>query len=349
MRQTSTIATLAAFALAAMVATPASATMTEHEQQLYEAAKANNESVTWYQGFYRSDTGEVITQAFMEKYPGITANQQRSTSQVAFQRLSQDMRAGVTQADVFTSTDAGHFVFLKGEGVLEQYVPENLTKTFGVFQEAADPDGYYHIIGAGTVTLNYNTQHVSSEDAPKKWTDLLDPKWKDRIGLAHPGYSGYAGSYALIMEKLYGWEFFEELEKNKPQVGRSMVDTVTMLNSGERWVAAGPATSTRSSAARGNPVAVNNPEDGTVMMVIPAAILASSQNQNAARLFIEFLMGVENAQIQADDHGEPIRPEVQLPPGQKSLGEVKTIRVPPDELLEGVPRVLEKWRDLFGL
>ncbi len=33
----------------------------------------------------------------------------RSTSQVAYQRLSQDMQAGVAQCDMFSSTDYGHY------------------------------------------------------------------------------------------------------------------------------------------------------------------------------------------------------------------------------------------------
>ena len=58
------------------------------------------------------------------------------------------------------------------------------------------------------------------------------------------------------MKKLYGWKYFEQLEKNKPQIGRSINDTVTALNAGERQVAAGADGSTLFSAARGNPLAI---------------------------------------------------------------------------------------------
>ena len=52
------------------------------------------------------------------------------------------------------------------------------------------------------------------------------------------------------MQKLYGWDYFEKLEKNKPQIGRSINDTVTTLNAGERQVAAGADGTTLFSAAR---------------------------------------------------------------------------------------------------
>ncbi|MEA2849617.1 MAG: Bacterial extracellular solute-binding protein, partial [Rhodospirillaceae bacterium] len=28
------------------------------------------------------------------------------------------------------------------------------------------------------------------EEAPKKWTDLLDNKWKGKVSTGHPGFSG---------------------------------------------------------------------------------------------------------------------------------------------------------------
>ena len=61
------------------------------------------------------------------------------------------------------------------------------------------------------------------------------------------------------MKKLYGWQYFEKLEKNKPQIGRSVNDTVTLLNAKERWVAAGPEATTLLSRDKGNPLAVIYP------------------------------------------------------------------------------------------
>ena len=74
------------------------------------------------------------------------------------------------------------------------------------------------------------------------------PKWKGKVSTGHPAFSGYVGTWVLTMRKLYGWDYFEKLEKNKPQIGRSINDTVTALNSGERQVAAGADGSTLFSA-----------------------------------------------------------------------------------------------------
>ena len=84
---------LAAWSAAATKAW-AQAPMHDQERALYEAAKREGE-ITWYTGQYSADASEAAGRAFNERYPGVRCNVVRSTSQVAFQRLSQDFRAGV--------------------------------------------------------------------------------------------------------------------------------------------------------------------------------------------------------------------------------------------------------------
>ena len=324
------------------------AEMSPHEAQLYEAAMAGKETITWYESQYRTETGEAMAKAFRERYPGVGMQLVRSTAQVIFQRLSQDQRAGVTQCDVYSSTDMSHIVQLKQDGQLLQYVPENKAKVFEAFR-TGDPDGFYHITQVSMVALTYNTKLVKESEAPKNWPDLLDPKWKNKVSVGHPAFSGRVGNWVVAMQKMYGWDYFEKLEKNKPQIGRSIVDTVTMLNAGEREVAAGSVSSTRPSIAQGNPLAIVYPTDGALLMEDASGILKGTKNPNAAKLFMEFLLGIEKSQIAVADENESLRPEVKNPPGMPAIESIKTFRVSPEELATGVPDVIEKWRDLFGV
>jgi iron(III) transport system substrate-binding protein len=150
------------------------------------------------------------------------------------------------------------------------------------------------------------------------------------------------------MKKLYGWQYFDKLEKNKPQIGRSINDTVTALNAGERQVAAGADGSTLFSAARGNPLAVSYPSDGSVLIIAPSAIMKGTKHPNAAKLFMEYLYTIEAAKINAKHFGIPLRPEVPSPPGAKPISEIKVIRPTVAEVEKGIPEVIEQWRDTFG-
>src|SRR5205807_3851765 len=114
---------------------------------------------------------------------------------------------------------------------------------------------------------------------------------------------------------LYGWEFFDKVAANNPQIGRSIVDTVTMLNAGERVVSAGPVAATMESAQRGNPLAMVYPSDGAVLVIAPSGIMKGVKHPSAARLFMEYLLSPEASKIQVDRFTESMRPEVPPPPG----------------------------------
>jgi iron(III) transport system substrate-binding protein len=226
-------------------------------------------------------------------------------------------------------------------------VPETESKILPTFRNF-DPAGFYHTTSAGLVVLTYNSTKVKAEEAPQKWQDLLDIKWKGKVSIGHPGFSGYVGTWVLTMKNLYSWSYFDKLEKNKPQIGRSINDTVTALNAGERQVAAGADGSTLFSAARGNPLAVSYPADGSVLIIAPSAIMKGTKHPNAAKLFMEYLYSVEAAKINAKHFAIPLRPEVPSPPGAKAISEIKTIRPTVADIDKGIPEVIEQWRDTFG-
>ncbi len=318
------------------------------ERELYEAAKREGE-LTWYSGQVNAETGEAVGRAFTQRYPGIKVNVVRSTSQVAFQRLSQDMQAGVAQCDIFSSTDYGHYLFLKREGKLLQYRPKNADGLIPVLRDQGS-DGFWQVFYLGLYLLVYNTQLVTEARAPKTWKDVLDPKWANQLAIGHPGYSGAIGVFGVVMKKLYGWQYFESLEKNKPQIGRSSDDPVTLLNAGERKVGVCVSLALPLlSKARGNPLAIVYPTDGTLAVSSPSAIPKNAPHPNGAKLFMEFATGPLYSQVMRQFYVMPVRDDVPPPEGAKPLSEVKLISATPQEIEQGLPEVKEAWRDTFGV
>ncbi len=346
MKRRSFLEATAVASAAAVLAPWARRASAAEEAELYAAAKGEGQ-VTWYTAHFDTQTAESIGNAFATKYSGIRANVVRTTAQVAFQRLSQDLKTGIAECDVFSSTDLGHYVRLKPMGVFLKYTAPNAAQLLPPFKDI-DPDGEYFVTSAGLICITYNKDKVKESEAPKNWPDLLDPKWKDQISVGHPGFSGYVGTWVVEMRNLYGWDYFEKLRANEPQVGRSINDTVTMLNSGERSVAAGPEATTLESAARGNPLGVIYPSDGALLMVSPSAVMKNSRRLNAARLFMNYLMSRDASEILVRNFSPAVVLGVGPVPGAKPLAEVKTIRPTAEEITEGIPEVIKRWRDTFG-
>ena len=312
-----------------------------------EAAARTEGGLTWYTAHTDHETAQQVADAFTAQYPQIKVTFIRTTAQVAYQRLLQDLKNGVAQCDVFSSTDLGHDEALEKDGKFAKYTPDNAKSLLPPFQ-GLDPGGTYYATLAELVIPIYNTGKVKPADAPKAWADLLDPRWRNQVAVGHPAYSGTVGTWVVAMRKLYGWEYFEKLEKNKPLIGRSVNDAVGVLNSGERSVAAGPSGLAQVTAVKGNPVGLVYPTDGAVLMVSPTAVMANAPHPNAARLFEEFLLGPVAGQISADAFRLPVREGTKLQASQKPLADIKILRLTTAEIVAGIPEVIEQWRDTFG-
>ena len=315
--------------------------------ELYAAAKKDGE-LTWYVTHWSTETAERVGNAFAQAYPGMKCNVVRSTGQMLFQRISQELKARVPVCDVFSSSELGQYVTLKKDKQLIAFTPRNQAFCLPLARDY-DPSHLTTITDANTTVMTYNTDLVSAAEAPKNWTDLLDPKWKNQVAVAHPGFSGSGGGWAFTMKKLYGWSFFDRLKANAPMVGRSMIDPPNIIASGERKIGIAPGSLSVNLASRGRPLRTVYPEDGTILGFGPSGIMATAPHQNAARLFIEFLLSRTTVEIASGEGNIPVRSDVEPKPGIARLGTLKGLNKSPEELSESLPEVIERWRETFGV
>lgn len=312
-----------------------------------EAAARAEGSVTWYVAQMSGEAAESMGRRFTQRYPGITVSVIRTTGQVAYERLQQELKNNTPNCDVFSSTDIAHYPALMKRGALGKYEPTSAGELAAPYQGLGQA-GYYYPTTASLQILIYNTRTVTGGEIPRRCTDLLDPKFRNRVAIAHPAFSGYFGQWVLAMRRLYGWSFFDKLAANKPRIGRSGNDPITMLNAGESVVGTGPASTSTVTASRGNPIGIVYPEDGTVLCVGPSAVVASAPHPNAARLFLEWLLSSDYAAACRDWALEPVRADAEPLPGMKRPSEIKTLTVTADEIARELPEAIEQWRDTFG-
>lgn len=337
---------LAAAAGSLALGAPGAHAQADDEKQLYEAAKKEGK-VSWYSGVMTQPIVSKIADAFSQKYPGINATAIKTTSQVAFQRLMQDIKAGQIQSDIFTTADPAHVPLLREKNLVVQYRAPNQAGFVKSLQDAY-PDGYAQVSWLGLVVITNNSNKVPAAEAPKDWPDLTNPKWKDQLAFGSPLYSGLVGVWTVAMTERYGWEFFEKLSKLNPLIGRSIDDSVTMLNSGERSIGASHLATALRSAASGNPIAVNYPKAGVVTSISPSVIMKGGPSPAAAKLFMNFMAGPEYSKILAENYEIPMRADVPSPKGAKPLAEMDLIIPPTAELEKNLAKLQSKWRDTFG-
>jgi iron(III) transport system substrate-binding protein len=200
------------------------------QMSLHEAAKKEG-GLTWYVAQMTGEAAESMGKRFTRLYPAVSVTAIRTTGQVAYARLLQELKNSTPQCDVFSSTDIAQYPALKARGALARYRAETASALSPAFTGLGEDEFYYPTTASLHVVV-HNTQAVKPEDRPTRFTDLLDPKWKNRVAIAHPAFSGYFGQWVLQMRKLYGWEYFEKLAKNNPRIGRSGNDPVALIIAG---------------------------------------------------------------------------------------------------------------------
>ncbi|MBV9409321.1 MAG: extracellular solute-binding protein [Candidatus Eremiobacteraeota bacterium] len=312
--------------------------------KLYAAAKKEGK-VVWWTGHYTQAAAEKIATSFKAKYPGIDVDLLRQTGQVLFQRLTQDLKSNVHEVDVFASTDEAHMTILKKANALAQFVPADIDKIPKEYQHL-DPDDTYQLGDIALMCINYNPKKIP---APRRWSDLLDPRMKELLTVGHPGFSGYVGNWTVAMNDKYGWDaYFKKFAANNPKIGRSVFDATTDIVSGERVLGPGADSLALERKAAGNAIAVAFPEDDTILVTAPVTVMKDAPHPNAARLFMNYYYSKEYSQTAASTFNLPLRLDVPSPTGVR-IDRMRTYHVKIDRLLSGIPEMIAKWRETFNV
>src|SRR3954447_23341995 len=291
--------------------------------QLIEAAKKEGK-VVWYISIDLS-VSEKIGAAFKAKF-GIEVRAERTGAERVFQRIGQEYASNVHAVDIANSSDASHLLAWKKQSILLPYVPEDVAKHYK--PEHRDADGTYAGFRATLCPIAYNTKLVKSEDAPKSYKDLLDPKWKSKIVKAHPGYSGTILTATFEMTRDIGWEFYEQLARQNIMQVQSSTDPPKKLSLGERSVMAdGNEYNIFLLKESGQPVEVVYPTEGTPFVVGPNGIFKAAPNPNAAKLFQNYCFTPEAQRIVIDAGGlRSLHSQVKEHAGRKPLADIKLMK-----------------------
>ena len=301
--------------------------------------------------FYTSldlEVAEKLAGAFRAKYPGIDVQVERSGSERIFQRLGQEYGSAIHNADVVSTSDAAHYILWKRQGWLAPYVPEDVAKHFA--PEHVDADGCFATFRASLSVVGYNTKYVKSDQAPKSFADLLDPKWKGLIVKAHPGYSGLILTATFEIARELGWDYFAKLAAQRIMQVQSAVEPPKKVALGERPVMAdGNEYNMFTLKERGSPVEIVYPAEGTPFIASPSAVLARAPHPNAARLFQSFLFSRETQQLLIDTGGlRSVHALTTEHPGRKPLKEIKLMKDDPAAVVDQVDRIKADYAKYFG-
>ena len=143
---------------------------------LNEAKKERR--VVWYAPMNREDLRQ-FTAAFETEYPFLKVEVLPSGPQSLLNRILTEHRAGKSSFDTINIRSSALYTLKRVNAVMRYSAPNRKLLRPGFF----DTDGYFNGIWASLLVYLFNTNQVSSVQAPKSIDDLLQPKWKGKLGM----------------------------------------------------------------------------------------------------------------------------------------------------------------------
>jgi len=208
------------------IAPEASYTGADRQQKLMEGAKKEGELL-----IYTSATVEdmqALAAAFEKKY-GIKAKVWRAGGEKVSQRVVAEGRAGRYAVDII-ETDGIELEAQHREGMLQPVVSPYQAE---LIPQAIQKHGEWTGTRLNIFAMAYNTNQVKKEDLPKTYQDLLDPKWKGKLGIEAEDVDWFGGVVEELGEEK-GLQLFRDIvAKNGLSVRKGHTLLTNLVASGE--------------------------------------------------------------------------------------------------------------------
>lgn len=198
----------------------------DREQKLVEAAKKEG-SLTLYTSMALEDM-QKLTASFEKKY-GIKVVIWRAGSEAVLQRAVTEAQGGKFDYDVVES-NGPEMEALHREKLLQEVKSPYLQD---LIPEAKFPHKEWVATRLNVFVQAYNTNKVKKEELPKTYQDLLDTKWKGRLGIEAEDLD-YFGTLVKDMGEEKGLQFWRDLvAANGISVRKGHTLLAQMVASGE--------------------------------------------------------------------------------------------------------------------
>jgi iron(III) transport system substrate-binding protein len=262
-------------------------------QKLYPAAKEEGE-IIFNTARIEEAGGKEGIEKFTKRFPGVKVAFTAVSASTLPSRLIAEARAGRVTLDAFRSGPENAKPLIDRD-LLMTINPRELSGG----QVRTQFNNRYFEISHHLSHFGYNTKLVTKAEAPKRYDDLLEGKWKGKITL--DGRGGQIAHLQSIWGEEKFWQYVKALAGQSPIWARRVTDSMTKIVSGEAYIGNASYVAVQEFKAKGapieflflNPIRVQDRGVG---------ILKGSPHPNAAKLFLAWLLSPEGVEA-ADKHG----------------------------------------------
>ena len=284
-----------------------------------------------------------IIEGFKKKHPYLEVESFRSTGERLIQKILTEIRAGRYLADVYIISGLQMWLIKEAGHLLPYASPERA----GVQKAFVDDAGYWTGFYFNMEVVGFNKRLTTERELPKKWEDLLDPRWKGRVTVEIEDIPWFA-SLLQIMGEEKGMNFFRRLAKQEIQIRRGHTLISQLVAAGEvpltPTIRVNTAETLKSKGAPVDwlaiePIAPNPP--------VSIAMAQNGPHPNAGRVFIDYALSREGQMVLRSLNRNPTRGDVEQPVARAT--KLKLFEMNWDRVVKNYSRYEKDFNQLFGV
>jgi iron(III) transport system substrate-binding protein len=270
--------------------------------QLYQGAKKEG-AVVLYSALSDDDL-KTISAGFDKEYPGIKIEHFQEQGEDSASKMSEEARAGVYKADVL-DTDQNTMYAVGQAGLLAKYNAPVATNVDPRLKQT-----YFTGYRIQVKPISYNTKIISAADAPTGYTDLLDPKYDNKLCAEASEVSVFADMLQQMGQD-QGTQFWKTLHQHGLRFVDGQTNLVQSLVSGDCPIAVSANVHTvAKDIAKGAPLAWVK-TDPLYANYDGVGVAAKAPHPYAARLWVNYVLSETGQQAIANAYRVPANKSVQ--------------------------------------
>ena len=254
---------------------------------LLEGAKKEGE-VVFYTPLNINDSRPLL-QRFEQKYPFIKTELLRLSAEPLLNRIFTEDRAGRNVVDVINNTMINP---LKKARLMQPYRSPEHAAYLDPFK---DPEGYWASVNNNYYVLGFNSRQVNAKEAPTDWQDLLNPKWKGKIGMDQEEYEWF-GATMEVWGRERALKYHRALGQQQVQWRKGHTLISQLIAAGEFPIGIVYAHRIESMKKAGAPVEWAKTSNPIFVALSPTGLAAKAPHPNAGKLLLDFMLSYESQQ-----------------------------------------------------
>ena len=271
-----------------------------------EAAKKEGKVVVGVQPGPEIRAG--LEKRWAERFKGIELELRPGSSSVTANRIASEHKAGAQSYDVFFGS--GSALALAADKVLDPFEPfmirpeiRDSKNWFGghIWADNVTTKRFIYTFHAYLTEAGYYNPDLLKPEEIRSYDDLLNPKWKGKIGIFEPRVQGAGQAIWLYLWKVKGESFLKRLVEQDLLVSADHRQLGDLLAKGRLALSMGPTYYTLLPYLQaGIPLKpLPTPKEGIHATVGSGALslVKNAPHPNAAKIFINWILSKEGQEI----------------------------------------------------